>query len=362
MLVLASASPRRRKILNRAAIPFSVRPADVDESGLAEQVPVEHVRRLAETKARTVWRKGELVLGADTVVEVDGLALGKPRDQEDAMRMLTLLSGRRHNTLTGICLLGPEHCRVTSERTVVQFRDLTQEEIETYVKSGEPLDKAGAYAIQGGASEFVTRIEGCYFNIVGLPIARVYQMLRPHFARRSGRLTRTDTQLPKRPFHLPEDIREGESPHQYLQRMTEVAARTIPPIPGKITTLCRKLLAVDDLLLGKPRWPSEAKIMLRILAGRKHTVLTSMCVVDSTGNSTNLEETNVQLIELSDKEIHDYVATGEPLAHFGAYSVEGVASKYIARIEGRFESIDGFSPSQHPQKKNLNSPWPHDRS
>ncbi len=178
MLVLASASPRRREILNSAGIPCSVRPAEVDESRLAGETPGDYVRRLAEAKARAVQQPGETVLGADTVVVIDGRILGKPRDAADAARMLRLLSGRVHDVITGVCLLRGEECQNVSETTKVRFRELSDSEIDSYVLTDEPLDKAGAYGIQGVASKFVERIEGCYFNVVGLPISRVYRLLR----------------------------------------------------------------------------------------------------------------------------------------------------------------------------------------
>ena len=185
-LVLASASPRRKEILSNAGIEFTARTADVDETLQEDESPEEHVRRLAEAKARAVWREGETVLGADTVVVVDDHILGKPADDKDAARMLSLLSGRRHRVLTGVCFYdGEQACaeahagaRTAVEETAVEFLELSDQEIATYIATGEPADKAGAYAIQGGASKFVRRIEGCYFNVVGLPISRVYGFIR----------------------------------------------------------------------------------------------------------------------------------------------------------------------------------------
>jgi septum formation protein len=178
MLVLASASPQRQEILRSAGFSFAVRPSQVDETPLATETPQEHVLRLAEAKARAVWRAGELVLGADTEVDVDGVVLGKPRDDREAARMLRLLSGRQHRVITGICLFDGHQARTAWEETQVFFLDLSDEEIAEYVASGEPFDKAGAYGIQGAASKFIRRVEGCYFNVVGLPIARVYSFMR----------------------------------------------------------------------------------------------------------------------------------------------------------------------------------------
>ena len=183
MIVLASASPRRAELLRAAGIQFQVIVANVDESVRAGESPDAYACRVAEAKAAAVApRAGSRpVLAADTVVVVDGQILGKPRDDADACRMLSLLSGRRHEVLTAVVLLAPEggSDRVT-ERTLVEFAPLSESEITSYVASGEPSDKAGAYAIQGLASRFATRIEGSYSNVVGLPVARVYQLLRRH--------------------------------------------------------------------------------------------------------------------------------------------------------------------------------------
>jgi len=179
MLVLASASPRRAEILRQAGIPFVVRPAAVDESALPGETPEEYVTRVAEWKAQAVEIKpGELVLGADTTVVVDGEILGKPVDAADARRMLGLLAGRPHEVLTGICLKRGGVVLRDRASTRVWFAPLSEAEISAYVASGEPMDKAGAYAIQGLASKFIERIEGCYFNVVGLPVALVYQRAR----------------------------------------------------------------------------------------------------------------------------------------------------------------------------------------
>ena len=315
----------------------------MDESEHEAETPLDHVRRLAEAKARAVWRTGEFVLGADTIVVVGGAALGKPRDREDAFRMLTLLSGQAHDVLTGICLLEADRCRVVVEQTKVRFRAISKQEIDAYVSGGEPFGKAGAYAIQGGAGEFVERIEGCYFNVVGLPVARLYSMLRPASDARSKRLFEAETRLPKRPPHLPQEMQEHESPREYVKRMAGIAARAAPPGPENIASGTAKVISADGILLGKPGGSSEAVGMLRILAGRKHNVLTAECRIGSTGSHTKVDETKVQLLELSDEEIRGYVATGEPLAHLGAYSAAGLASKFIERIEGRFENVGGMA-------------------
>jgi septum formation protein len=179
MLVLASRSPRRAQILRQAGIPFQVRPADVDEEPRPHEHPRDYVTRVAIDKALAITpAPDEIVLGADTTVVVRGEMLAKPADPADAARMLKALSGRRHEVITGICLkMGKRVVQDWSE-TSVWFAPLSHREIEDYVASGEPTDKAGAYAIQGLASKFIQRIEGCYFNVVGLPIALVYRHLR----------------------------------------------------------------------------------------------------------------------------------------------------------------------------------------
>jgi len=179
MLVLASQSPRRSEILRQAGIQFTVRIADVDESARRGEIPADYVQRLAVDKASAIQAApGDTVLGADTTVVIDGEILAKPIDAADARRMLSLLSGRRHDVLTGICLRRGSHIVRDFATTGVVFAAITAEEIEDYVASGEPMDKAGAYAIQGLASKFVERIEGDYFNVMGLPISLVYRHLR----------------------------------------------------------------------------------------------------------------------------------------------------------------------------------------
>ena len=176
MLVLASQSPRRAEILRQAGIPFAVRAAPVDETLGPGEAPEDYVRRLAEAKALAVPASaGEIILGADTTVVVNGEVLAKPEDAADARRMLALLSGQRHEVMTGICLRRGAERICDYEVTAVWFAPLSAREIADYVATGEPMDKAGAYAVQGGASKFVPRIEGCYFNIMGLPISMVYR-------------------------------------------------------------------------------------------------------------------------------------------------------------------------------------------
>jgi septum formation protein len=179
MLVLASQSPRRREILERAGIEVTVRVSGVPEERLPGEHPVEYVRRLARAKAEAVpCQSTEVVLAADTVVVLDEEVLEKPRDIEDASRMLQMLSGREHRVITGICLRHETGLLCDSAETLVRFVALSKAEIEIYAHSGEPMDKAGAYAIQGLASKFIDRIEGCYFNVVGLPVSLVYRHLK----------------------------------------------------------------------------------------------------------------------------------------------------------------------------------------
>jgi septum formation protein len=190
-LVLASASPRRQELLRNAGILFEVCPANIAETPLSRELPRAHAERLAREKAQaiSIQRPHDFILGADTIVVIEGEILGKPSDEQDAAQMLHLLSGRTHQVITGVCLRGPDlrtdnqELRTgfedtRSELTHVTIAELSAEEIHTYVATQEPMDKAGAYAIQGLASRWISRIEGDYFNVVGLPIALVYRMLK----------------------------------------------------------------------------------------------------------------------------------------------------------------------------------------
>ena len=182
-LVLASASPRRQELLQKAGIEFLVRPANILEIHRASESPRAFAERMAQEKARAVWEILEspsTVLGADTVVVIGTEILGKPADSADAARMLRLLSGRVHSVITGVCLIGNEFQDVRSEVTAVHFSQLSDSDVAHYVSSGEPMDKAGAYAIQGGASQWISKIEGDYNNVVGLPVDLVKQMLHKH--------------------------------------------------------------------------------------------------------------------------------------------------------------------------------------
>jgi septum formation protein len=180
MLVLASASPRRQELLRSAGIPFEAHPADIPEDPLPGESAKGCAERLAHEKALAVAQKRpkDFVLGADTLVAVDGQILGKPSDATDAARMLRLLSGRQHQVITGVCLVVNGQPTMASESTLVTMSEITEEEIADYVAGGEPMDKAGAYAIQGIASRWIPRIEGDYSNVVGLPVAQVFRMLR----------------------------------------------------------------------------------------------------------------------------------------------------------------------------------------
>jgi septum formation protein len=201
MIALASASPRRQELLKNAGVEFVVKPANIPEIPLSDEHARAFAERMAREKARAVWEalgkpetvittKGtkfhegkqdsDFVLGADTVVVVDSQVLGKPQDHDDAARMLRLLSGRKHEVITGVCLIGPGFEDVRSETTAVNFSELSENDIRDYIASGEPMDKAGAYAIQGGASRWVSKIEGDYSNVVGLPVHLVLKMLREH--------------------------------------------------------------------------------------------------------------------------------------------------------------------------------------
>ena len=182
-LVLASASPRRAELMRLAGYVFTVAHADLDETPLAGEAPAIYVRRLAEAKAAAVAadRPEAVVLGADTTVVVDGAILGKPADAAEATAMLERLQGRAHDVLTGVAVIGPAGRHSAVAVTRVWFAAMSAAEIAAYVASGEPMDKAGAYAIQGLASRYVTRIDGSHPNVVGLPMAVVHDLLRqPH--------------------------------------------------------------------------------------------------------------------------------------------------------------------------------------
>lgn len=181
-IVLASASPRRSELMELAGIPFSVMPADICEDVLPGEQPAIHVMRLSREKAQAVAAKsnGRLFIGADTVVVLDGRIMGKPADEAEAHEMLSALSGRTHEVITGFTLFNrvSGDCLSRSVRTEVIFRDLGEEEIRAYIASGCPMDKAGAYAIQGRAVHFVRSISGSYTNVIGLPMAELYELLQ----------------------------------------------------------------------------------------------------------------------------------------------------------------------------------------
>jgi len=175
-LILASQSPRRSELLETAGFRFTVRARPVEEVRDPGENPVAYARRLAQAKAQAAWGgPGEVALGADTIVVIDGRVLEKPADAADARSMLRQLAGREHTVITGICFCHAGGVIVDHSTTVVRFSAMTDPEIDEYVASGEPMDKAGAYGIQGLASKFVERIDGCYFNVMGLPLSLVYR-------------------------------------------------------------------------------------------------------------------------------------------------------------------------------------------
>lgn len=188
-LVLASASPRRRELLTQAGFVFAVHPAHISEDPLSSEDPIAYVTRLAREKAESVFTgmtskdpaSSLVVLGADTTVTLDNHILGKPLDPPDAFRMLRLLSGRTHRVITGVSVVTNQSVEVAAEVTAVRFLTLSDQEIQDYISTGESMDKAGAYAIQGRAARWIPRIEGCYFNVVGLPLALVAALLEPLF-------------------------------------------------------------------------------------------------------------------------------------------------------------------------------------
>lgn len=187
-LILASASPRRRELLAQIGYTFEVHPAHVNEDPRLGEDPITYVVRLAHDKAESVYAEISskspappqvVVLGADTTVTLDGRILAKPVDAADAARMLRLLSGRTHRVITGVAVATAKGTEVAAEVTGVRFAALSNREISDYIASGEPMDKAGAYGIQGLAAKWIPRVEGCYFNVVGLPLALVSAILEP---------------------------------------------------------------------------------------------------------------------------------------------------------------------------------------
>ena len=178
-VILASQSPRRKELLGLFGFPFTVRVADIDETMNPGAAPYSEVARVSRMKALAVEREPQdVVIAADTIVVCDGRVLGKPRDAEEARAMLQLLSGRDHQVMTGMTVLRGDAAAVVTEVTDLHFRELTHREIDAYVASGEPMDKAGAYGIQGGAALFCQRLDGDYYNVVGLPVCRLTQILK----------------------------------------------------------------------------------------------------------------------------------------------------------------------------------------
>lgn len=177
-LILASASPRRKALLSLFGIPFTVRAADIDETMDPEKPPFDEVARVSRLKALAVSRGEEdIVIAADTIVVCQGKVLGKPHSEDEAAAMLRLLSGRDHQVMTGCTILYGDRAETFTEVTSLHFRPLSEKEIQKYVQSGEPMDKAGAYGIQGGAALFCEKLEGDYYNVMGLPVCRLYETL-----------------------------------------------------------------------------------------------------------------------------------------------------------------------------------------
>ena len=178
-LILASQSPRRRELLGLTGLDFIVRVADIDETMDPEKAPFDEVARVSRMKAEAVARKPEdVVIAADTIVVCEGKVLGKPRDEEDAFRILSLLSGRHHEVMTGMTVVRGDEVITHTEVTRIHFRQLHPEEVRAYIATGEPMDKAGAYGIQGGAALFADGMEGDYYNVMGLPVCRLGMILR----------------------------------------------------------------------------------------------------------------------------------------------------------------------------------------
>ena len=178
-IILASQSPRRRELLALLRVPFTVKVADIDETMDPSQAAYDEVARLSYEKAVAVEReKDDIVIAADTIVVCDGAVLGKPKDEAQAKQMLAMLSGRAHQVMTGMTVLRGNRAITSTTVTDIHFRELSEKEIEDYVATGEPMDKAGSYGIQGGAALFAEKMHGDYYNVMGLPVCRLWQMLR----------------------------------------------------------------------------------------------------------------------------------------------------------------------------------------
>ena len=178
-IILASASPRRRELMGLYGVPFTVRAADIDETMDPGKPPFDEVARVSRCKALAVSREPEdVVVAADTIVVCGNQVLGKPRDEEDAARMLRLLSGSTHQVMTGCTVLRGSRAETFTQVTQLHFRPLSEGEIDAYVRSGEPMDKAGAYGIQGGGALFAEKMVGDYYNVMGLPVCRLWKILR----------------------------------------------------------------------------------------------------------------------------------------------------------------------------------------
>ena len=178
-IILASQSPRRKELLGLFHIPFEIRVADIDETMDPEKSPYDEVARVSRAKAMAIPREeGDVVIAADTIVVCGGHVLGKPRDEADAVRMLSLLSGRDHQVMTGMTVIRGEKCVSCTEVTDIHFRILSEKEIRNYVATGEPMDKAGSYGIQGGAALFAEKMVGDYYNVMGLPVCRLGMILK----------------------------------------------------------------------------------------------------------------------------------------------------------------------------------------
>ena len=177
-LILASQSPRRRELLGLFRRPFTIQVADIDETMDADRPPYDEVARVSRAKAEAIAReKDDIVVAADTIVVCAGRTLGKPRTEAEAKEMLRLLSGRDHQVMTGMTVLRGDRAVTCTEVTDIHFRELSDKEIESYIATGEPMDKAGSYGIQGGAALFAERMVGDYYNVMGLPVCRLYQIL-----------------------------------------------------------------------------------------------------------------------------------------------------------------------------------------
>ena len=338
-IVLASQSPRRRELLERLGVKnFRIVTPDIDEHMERELPPEELVRRISAEKARAVREQAGMdavVIAADTVVALDGAVLGKPADELEAFKMLSTLSGCRHQVYTGLTVLRGEERHTVSEETTVAFRELSEEEISCYIQTGEPMDKAGAYGIQGFGALLIEGIQGDYYNVMGLPVCRLGGILR-QLGVDCLRLAAGE--------RIDEHMERELPPEELVRRISAEKARAVREQAGMdaVVIAADTVVALDGAVLGKPADELEAFKMLSTLSGCRHQVYTGLTVLRGEERHTVSEETTVAFRELSEEEISCYIQTGEPMDKAGAYGIQGFGALLIEGIQGDYYNVMGL--------------------